>query len=229
MHRPGAALADFVVNALYDPPGSPLGPQMFHGASHCVLRDEFYSVPPIEVRREVEDVLLLFGGTDPNDLTARCLRWLDGLPGGWRITVVTGLGYPDPTALERFASTARHPVEVVTHTSIVSRFMARADLAVTSAGRTVFELASLGVPMLVIPQNDRECRHEFALESPGVVALPPASELEELEFLGAAHELLGSRHLRMSLHRSLLAADVRGGIERTLAVLDRAVRAKEDL
>jgi CMP-N-acetylneuraminic acid synthetase len=219
----GAAVADFVVNALYDAPGGPLGPNAFHGAAYCVLRDEFYSVPPIEVRPEVEEVLLLFGGTDPNDLTGRCLHWLDGLPGDWSITVVSGLGYSEPRALERFAAGARHPVEVVTNTPIVSRYMARADLAITSAGRTVFELASLGVPTVVIPQNDRECQHAFALESPGVVALPRACELEQLEFQGAAHELITSRHLRSSLHRSLLAADIRGGIERTLALIERAV------
>jgi CMP-N-acetylneuraminic acid synthetase/spore coat polysaccharide biosynthesis predicted glycosyltransferase SpsG len=223
----GAAVADFVVNALYDAPGATLGPNAVHGADYCVLRDEFYSLPPIEVRPEVAEVLLLFGGTDPNDLTGRCLRWLDTLPGDWRITVVSGLGYPEPDALERFAAGANHPIEVVSNTPIVSRYMARADVAITSAGRTVFELASLGVPMVVIPQNDRELQHVFALESPGVVALPQAGEIEKLEFLGAAHELITSRHLRSSLHRSLLAADIRGGIERTLALIERALNETE--
>jgi CMP-N-acetylneuraminic acid synthetase/spore coat polysaccharide biosynthesis predicted glycosyltransferase SpsG len=225
---PGAALADTVINALYDAPGGPQGPSALYGASWCVLRDEFHSLPPIAVRDEVREVLLLFGGTDPNDLTGRCLRWLDGLPGDWRITVVSGLGYPHAEALQRFAEGARHPVEVVVHTPIVSRYMARADVAITSAGRTVFELASVGVPMAVIPQNDRECRHAFALDSPGVVALPRASELDELEFLGAISDLLASRTLRTSLHRSLLAADIRGGIDRTLAVIERAAGATED-
>jgi CMP-N-acetylneuraminic acid synthetase/spore coat polysaccharide biosynthesis predicted glycosyltransferase SpsG len=224
---PGAALADFVVNEMYDPPGSLHGPTAFHGVAYCVLRDEFYSASPVAVRPEVEEVLLLFGGTDPGDLTARCLRWLDALPGEWRITVVSGLGYPHPEALRRFAEGARHRVEVVVDTPIVSRYMARADVAVTSAGRTVFELASLGVPMLVVPQNDRECLHAFALGSPGVVALPRASELDELEFLDAASQLLASRQLRQSLHRSLRAADVRGGVERTLAVIQRAVDLAE--
>jgi len=223
----GASVADCVVNALHDSPIGSLGPNVVHGAAFCVQRDEFYSVPPIEVRPEVEEVLLLFGGTDPNDSSGRCLRWLDGLPGDWRITVVTGLGYPDPCALEQFAANSRHPVEVVTNTPIVSRYMSRADLAITSAGRTVFELASLGVPMVVVPQNDRECQHSFALESPGVVALPRASELSELEFQGAVHELIASRALRVRLHRSLLAADIRGGIERTLALIERALNGTE--
>jgi spore coat polysaccharide biosynthesis predicted glycosyltransferase SpsG len=225
---PGAALADSVVNSMYDAPGSSAGPNAHHGVSYCVLRDEFYSVDPIEVRPDVREVLLLFGGTDPNDLTRRCLRWLLALPGDWRITVVSGLGYPHSGELERIAAAAPRPVEVVVDTRIVSRYMARADLAITSAGRTVYELASLGVPMLVIPQNDRECQHGFALDSPGVIALPRASELSQLEFLGALHDLLSSEDLRRSLHRSLLDSDIRSGIERTLGVIERALRASEE-
>jgi CMP-N-acetylneuraminic acid synthetase len=225
---PGAALADFVVNALYDAPGHALGPNAYHGASHCVLRDEFYSVEPIEVRPDVREILLVFGGTDPNDLTGRCLGWLDTLPGDWRITVVTGLGVRDPERFERVAVGARHPMEIVANTSIVSRYMARADLAITSAGRTVFELASLGVPMVVIPQNDRECQHAFALDSPGVAPLPRASELDALEFFDVVSELLTSQARRRELHDALIASDVRGGIERTLAVIARAVTLRRD-
>ena len=224
---PGAQSADFVVNALYDAPSSP-SPHAYHGVSYCVLRDEFYSVAPITVSPEVREVLLLFGGTDPNDLSARCLGWLDRLPGDWKITLVTGLGVPDPERFEALAAQASHPVEIVRNTSIVSRYMARADLAVTSAGRTVFELASLGVPTVVIPQNDRECRHAFALESPGVVPLPRASELDALEFYEAVTTLLGDEGERRARHEHLLAADIRGGIERTLDVLRRALALSGD-
>ncbi len=219
---PGAAVADFVVNALYDPPAGPHGASAHHGVGYCVLRDEFYSARPIDVRRDVREVLVLFGGTDPNDLTVRCVRWLDSLPGDWRIHAVLGPGHPDPGAVEAVAAGARHPLEVSVDSAVVSRLMTRADLAITSAGRTVYELASLGVPMLVIPQNDRECQHRFALRSPGVVALARADELEELEFLDAAQQLIESHHLRRALHRSLLAVDIRSGCERVLSIIERA-------
>jgi CMP-N-acetylneuraminic acid synthetase/spore coat polysaccharide biosynthesis predicted glycosyltransferase SpsG len=225
---PGAALADHVVNALYDAPASALAPNAYHGSTYCVLRDEFYSVAPIAVHAEVRELLLLFGGTDPGDLTARCLGWLESLPGDWRVTAVLGPGYPNRERLEALATRSRRPVEIVSDTRIVSRYMARADVAITSAGRTVFELASLGVPMLVIPQNDRECRHSFANQSRGVIALPRASELDELEFLGAAHDLLSREELRRHLHRSLLAADLRSGVDRALDVLARALGAQEE-
>ena len=33
--------------------------------------------------------------------------------------------------------------------------MHKADLAFTSAGRTVYEIASLGTPLIILAQNDR--------------------------------------------------------------------------
>ena len=222
---PGASRADAVINALYDVPGGGFDGVVHQGVAYCVLRDEFYSVAPIEIRDDVREVLVLFGGTDPNDLSARCLPWIDALPGDWRITVVCGFGYPHPGRLEAIADGLRHETEVVVDTPIVSRFMARADLAITSAGRTVFELASLGVPMLVVPQNDRECQHRFALESPGVVALPRADDLDGVEFSAALHDLVSDAGLRRRLHDALLAADIRGGVDRTLDLLKAAIEA----
>jgi hypothetical protein len=82
--------------------------------------------------------------------------------------------------------------------------------------------------MVVIPQNDRECQHAFALDSPGVAPLPRASELDALEFFDVVSELLTSQARRRELHDALIASDVRGGIERTLAVIARAVTLRRD-
>ena len=45
--------------------------------------------------------------------------------------------------------------------------LAAADLAITSAGRTVFEVATLGTPAIVLAQNERELTHTFASEDHG--------------------------------------------------------------
>ena len=43
----------------------------------------------------------------------------------------------------------------------LSKIFHESDFAITSNGRTVFELGSLHVPMIVIPANARENRHTF--------------------------------------------------------------------
>ena len=43
----------------------------------------------------------------------------------------------------------------------LSKIFHESDFAITSNGRTVFELGSLHVPMIVIPVNKRENTHNF--------------------------------------------------------------------
>jgi spore coat polysaccharide biosynthesis predicted glycosyltransferase SpsG len=49
--------------------------------------------------------------------------------------------------------------------------MQKADLALTSAGRTVTELMTIGVPTITMCQNNREIRHNHASSTFGVVNL----------------------------------------------------------
>lgn len=222
---PGAASAHAVINALFE---SPAGPShAFFGARFCALRDEFYSLEPRAPRDEVERVLVLFGGTDPNNLTERVLSWLEEVPGNFEVTVVLGLGYPYQDRIETLAAESRRAVRVVVNSRIISGIMQNSDIAITSAGRTVFELASLGVPMIVIPQNDREMEHEFARASTGIIALDRSSQLTSDAFFAALQQLLDSQILRATLHRQLLAADIRSGIDRVLSIIDDVLKGKQ--
>jgi UDP-N-acetylglucosamine:LPS N-acetylglucosamine transferase len=53
-------------------------------------------------------------------------------------------------------------VEFAWATNIMSRRMEGADLAICSAGRTVYELAHMRVPAIVLATHEREARHTFA-------------------------------------------------------------------
>ncbi|MFN0058774.1 MAG: cytidylyltransferase domain-containing protein [Planctomycetota bacterium] len=215
----GSHFADVVINELYErhPDAGP--GRLFAGAEFCCLRDEFYSVDRCAPRAQVENVLLLFGGTDPAGLTLRSLRALDAIPGSWSLTVVLGLGCRESSEIEKFAAQALHRVEIVRDTRVVSRFMAAADIAITSAGRTVLELAALGVPMVVIAQNERETRHAFARTSPGVVYLGPAATLDPRDLTHTVEQLVSNALLRRKMSEVLTGARVREGIDKVLACI----------
>ena len=53
----------------------------------------------------------------------------------------------------------------------ISDLFAKADLAFTSQGRTVYELATMGVPAVVMAQNEREMKHTFAQMNNGLIHL----------------------------------------------------------
>ena len=61
----------------------------------------------------------------------------------------------------------------------ISEYMSACDFAVSSAGRTVYELAAMNVPALVIPVNERELLHTFG-KTAGMIFLPMGKNFEAL-------------------------------------------------
>ncbi len=132
----GARNADLVVNALYLR-SDRLKPETTYnqewGPKWADLRPEFVGLPDFKVW-DTKRVLVMFGGTDPSHLGERIEKW-------------TGALGNDVTWIQPHAKVS------------VAWEMMNHDLLITSAGRTVYEAAAVGIPTIVIAQNARETSH----------------------------------------------------------------------
>ncbi|HEY9070140.1 MAG TPA: glycosyltransferase [Candidatus Ozemobacteraceae bacterium] len=169
----GAACADITFNELYDR-HQIAGRNIRWGHRYYFLRDEFLGARPIEFRDPPQNVLITCGGTDPNDLTRFALEQV--LPicreHHLKIFVVVGEGYRHRKELEKLIFSTKHvEIEYSYATGVMSKYMERADLAVSSNGRTVYELGHMNIPAIVIAQNDREKTHAFSTLKNGFVNL----------------------------------------------------------
>ena len=79
-----------------------------------------------------------------------------------QINVVAGIGYNKFETLKDFTN-----INIFKDVKNISEYMLKADIIFTSAGRTVYEVASLGVPCIVLAQNKRELTHYFASSENG--------------------------------------------------------------
>ncbi|MFW6090042.1 MAG: cytidylyltransferase domain-containing protein [Gemmatimonadota bacterium] len=164
---PGSRHADLVINDLY----TDVLPQPNHwyGVEFSVLAPPFDTLEArAGVASEVDGVLVTFGGTDPNNLTIKALEALAQTGFEGTVNVVCGPGYRHGDIdLDRFglAGTVR------TSVTDMAAVMQRADVAITSAGRTVTELMVAGVPTIVLCQNLRELRHTHASGPYGIINL----------------------------------------------------------
>ena len=219
---PGAAQADLVVNAIY--PEKQATPKHHFGPAYFVLRDEFLMKAPAATHDRVERVLLTFGGVDPNNLTRKVLSAIHGfcLENGIAMTVVAGFGYQAYESLASFAG-----VDIVRNASNIADYMAEADLAFTSAGRTTYELASLGVPALVLAQNEREMTHFFASADNGFRHLGLGVEVPEEEILRHFVEIVLSPHTRRAMSRAMLGTDLRQGRRAVNQLINRLLDERE--
>lgn len=167
---PGAQIANLVVNALYDHCDD--FPRVRCGPGYFCLRDEFLHARRNPLRQQVGVLLITFGGTDQHDMTRRALNLVAPIcrAYGIAIRIVTGPGYAHREALQKRLLELANPLITFTSaTNIMSRMMEGADLAICSAGRTVYELAHMRVPGIVLATHEREARHTFARPRHGFV------------------------------------------------------------
>jgi len=123
------------------------------GPRYALLRREFRTWRGWQ--RETPEIahkaLVTLGGSDPDNVTRKVVEALS-LVGPERLdpTIVIGGGNPHRAALEAEASRLGVSARFVTNPPDLPALMADADLAVSAAGSTVWELAFLGVPSLLV-------------------------------------------------------------------------------
>ena len=161
---------------------------------------------------------MTFGGTDPLDLSARMLgiaRQINGAGVRFWFDIVLGPGYSGEVG----EGDPEVGVSVRRDVSRMSDLMREADLAVCSQGRTTFELAAMGVPAIVLAQNEREQLHTFARMGNGFINLGLGSEVSDEDVAAAIVWLASAKSIRREMRRSMLENDLRSGIRRVKSIL----------
>lgn len=198
--------ADAVFNALY--PNSP-NKNAYSGVKYFCLRDEFIYTQQKSFSESVENILLTFGGVDEGNITYKVLDIIAELNFNCNVDVVLGPGYQHKNTLSQFEGIDN--INIVESTKNISDYMKKADLAITSGGRTVLELASLAVPTLVICQNERETTHSFLDSDNGVLNLGFYGEVTRQDIISAVTELFHNSETRLSMHKKMNDIDLLKG------------------
>jgi spore coat polysaccharide biosynthesis predicted glycosyltransferase SpsG len=130
----------------------------YYGPKYWVLRPEFYQYKAKQKRSSgnAQHVLLMFGGSDPADITSAALEALLKMETVPAIDIVLGAHFAHDDSLTRILD--RYPmkkgsVTVYRNIKNVAELMFNADLAVTSPGLSAFEALCVGTPVIVIPQD----------------------------------------------------------------------------
>jgi len=226
---PGAKEAHLVINALYE--WSSSDNNIFFGHKYECLREDIYLSPiKKEVNKEVKKVLITFGGTDPSDLSYRLVKILSQIKdifvkSNIKVTMILGFGYDEERYKILKNIVNKHNMKYFLNLARKIQWMApyifESDFVVTSNGRTVYEIVSLGVPLIVIGQNSREGNHTFAAIHPGIKYLGIASEVSDVEIQENLLEMINNFELRKRMNEQLQkeANEIRKGIRRVINLI----------
>lgn len=218
----GIAYADVVINALYQGDKKKDASHIYSGEKYICLRDEFLIASPKEFSKEVKNVLVLFGGTDPSNLTSVIYNLAQKSHEKYpdmHFTFLVGIGYD--CEKNGIVTKEDYNITVIQDSSSVSQYMKEADLAFTSQGRTVYEFASLGVPAIVLAQNEREQLHTFAQMENGFFNLGLGSRVAVETIEQTFDFLVNTPTMRAEMRRLMLLHEhnLKNGVQREINLI----------
>lgn len=170
----GLVAADVLIHPSVSPPEVPVSVKpawrLVSGAEYILLRPDYWHVEVPAIRDTVGHVLLTFGGADPARLGVRLLVPLAEAFPAWTFALVVGPYQADAAAFREIA--ARYPdrITLVEGVATLRDEMLRADLAVTAAGQTLYELAACGRPAVAIEAAQNQHAQVEALARAGALA-----------------------------------------------------------
>jgi len=214
----GAKYANLAINAIY--PESEIYPDHYYGAKYFCARNEFLVSEKKEVKPEVRRILITFGGVDSNNYTYKVLHSVYDYcdKNNIVIDVITGFGYDKFDTLKEFPNSTIHR-----NISNISDFMLSADLIFTSAGRTIFEIACIGTPAIVLVQNDREMSHFFASKEFGFQNLGLGHKITDQDILDILKELVENYNIRKYMSDLMLQQDIKNSKKRVLNLINSTI------
>lgn len=172
----GLQVADAVINAIvfhYEKHSSSEATAQLHeGPDFMILRESIHDCIGRNLKsptNRVLGVMLVFGGTDTHNMTAKMLGVLKNVSQELDVVVNLGPGAPPQILDEQIFSNSPHRLTVKKEVSNIFEEFVAADLVICGGGNTLYELAALGVPVAAIATEPHEIQNILFWERKGTL------------------------------------------------------------
>lgn len=190
----GGEVADFVIQTLYTEITEQPPAHYLIGADSFVADEQLQSYKHIGLQKKemphLPHLVVFFGDEDSGNLTYRTLRHLLQLQIPLKVTLLIGKDYKHNQADLRMMALGRRNTFIKERPENVAGFLSTADIVLCSSGYLPYEIAFMGIPCIVLAQNDFESTLDFPNDKNGFIHLGPGRKIKQSIFLNAIMELL---------------------------------------
>ncbi len=141
------------------------------GSSYVLLRREFLKKKPLyrTIPEIARNLLLTLGGADAGEIMERIIRDLKRLPvEHLEVSAVAGKTQRTTGIFENALSSHPFVVQLKFNVNNMPELMEWADIAITAAGSTCWELAFMGVPSITLVTAENQCGVAAGLDRAGI-------------------------------------------------------------
>ena len=123
------------------------------------LRKPFWNTKEKIIKKKIENILILFGGSDVRKFSIKIAKLINKYNNNYKINIIS----PYKINLKnvncyKFLDQKK-----------MNNFLSKADIVITSGGQTLYEMACLGVPGIVISETIYDIEDTIAWEKRGSI------------------------------------------------------------
>lgn len=214
----GGELADLVIQTLYTESSEKPPAHYLIGADSFIADDQMISYKHSGLLKKdaqpLPHLVISFGDDDPGNLTYRSLRHMLQLQIPLKVTVLLGKNYAHDKTELRMMALGRRNTFIKEQPENIPEFLSTADIVLCAAGYMPYEIAVIGIPCIILAQNDFESSLDFPKEKHGFVHLGPGRKVKQSSLLNAIMEPLLHEPLRKKAIARQVALNLGSGTEK---------------
>ena len=129
--------------------------QYLTGKEYIILHPDFAHYETKEVKRNVNEIIICFGGSDQDQIIYRIIPILKKLDVDTCFHIVVGVAFKSREKLRKLLKSDLRFNMSVNLSNMAEAFF-RSDVAIISGGMLLYEACAIGIPTMVICQNESQ-------------------------------------------------------------------------
>lgn len=125
------------------------------GSEYFMLKKGFWSISTKKVNENLNFIMITFGGSDDTNFTPRILKKIKETFPNLKLNVIIGKGFQNISDIESFIDKNCKLIYYPTADEM-KKVMIKSDIAITAGGQTMHELASVGVPSVIVATAENQ-------------------------------------------------------------------------
>lgn len=152
---------------------TPIYTKQIIGSKYLIFNEKFRNTSIVErSHNSINEILLFFGNADFNNITEKILESIKdkNLPVS-RIHLLIGSLNPNLKSVKKIINSSNSPITLHHNIKNMNELYQKVDLAITSAGMTMWEMALYKIPQMVIASSERENTYTRYLSDKNLIHL----------------------------------------------------------
>ncbi|MFH1957617.1 MAG: hypothetical protein ABIJ15_03995 [bacterium] len=140
--------------------------KLYYGAKYFPLRKDFLKHKrKKKTIKKGKNILISFGGADPNNLSLKMLKILNAHLQEHNIKIILGSAFKNKQIIRDYVAKYEMKVDVIDDSKLFPQILSTADLFITALGVSIYEANYFSVPVVVINNYKEDKKDSILLKN----------------------------------------------------------------